>query len=355
MPLLPKQDLQRLIADARTAEALQRLLEILIGMPNYKTEYKSINILSSQWQELNEAVRLNLLSFKSASIHRSRINAALLDYLENLPDQINTVEGEFIPDQNQKEQVYGGKKQHESEFAHYKNGTTHRDNNGLPMPMTVFVEGGNFFSEVVSKDIVLPDFFIGIYPITFNEYLPFCKASGRNIPSDSGWGHDTRPVINVSIEDAKAYCKWLSNRTKRNYDIPNKVQWEYAAKGGNLSKNYEYSGSNNLDEVGWYYDNSGEYITLSVFGIMKEKMYTNRKTHPVGQKKPNELGLFDMSGNVFEWCNWFEESKNNSDLTPTSGGSHSNSESSAVANCRGSYYKSLTKSSDCGFRVIMSI
>jgi formylglycine-generating enzyme required for sulfatase activity len=95
---------------------------------------------------------------------------------------------------------------------------------------------------------------------------------------------DNQPVVHISWNDAVHYCEWLGSQTGKKYRLPTEAEWEYAARGGMKSEGYKYSGSNNIDSVAWYGINS------------------NHQTHLVGQKAPNELGLYDMSGNVYEWC-----------------------------------------------------
>ncbi|HNY81625.1 MAG TPA: formylglycine-generating enzyme family protein [Thermotogota bacterium] len=169
------------------------------------------------------------------------------------------------------------------------------------------------------------DYWIGKYEVTFNECDAYCASTGKSKPSDEEWGRGTRPVMNVSWFDAIGYCNWLSEREgiKKAYDsqgnlldksgkvttditnveghrLPTEAEWEYAARGGQNSRGYKYAGSNDLNEVGWYDGNSDE------------------KTHPVGEKKPNELGLYDMSGNVWEWCHdWYGNYRSAAQTNPT--------------------------------------
>ena len=155
-----------------------------------------------------------------------------------------------------------------------------------PPPGMVFVAGGTFQmgsnSESDEKPIhtvTISGFFMDKTEVTQAEYR---KVMGKTPSSFSGC--DDCPVEKVSWHDANAYAKKVGKR------LPTEAEWEYAARGGNKSKGYAYSGSNDLDAVAWYNNNSGS------------------KTHPVAQKQPNELGLYDMSGNVWEWCSdWYDE------------------------------------------------
>ena len=152
----------------------------------------------------------------------------------------------------------------------------------------VFVEGGTFMmgSEDHESDsdekplhqVQLSDFYIGKYEVTQAEWTSVMKYNPSNIKGDK------RPVECVSWFQVQIFISKLSTKTGRYYRLPTEAEWEYAARGGSKSKGYKYSGSNELDKVAWFYDNC------------------EHQTHPVGTKAPNELGIYDMSGNVHEWC-----------------------------------------------------
>ena len=145
------------------------------------------------------------------------------------------------------------------------------------------------------------DYYIGKYEVTQALWQ---TMMGNNPSKFKG---DNLPVENVSWYDCQEFISKLNRITGKTFRLPTEAEWEYAARGGNKSLGYQYSGSNNLSDVAWHLDNSGD------------------KTHAVGTKQPNELGIYDMSGNVYEWCqDWEGAYSSSSQVNPTGANSGSN-------------------------------
>jgi formylglycine-generating enzyme required for sulfatase activity len=156
-------------------------------------------------------------------------------------------------------------------------------------------QGSDAYSdEKPTHQVIVSSFSIGKYEVTQEEWE---AVMGSNPSYFKG---AKRPVENVSWNECQMFIRKLNSMTGKHFRLPTEAEWEYAARGGNKSIGYKYAGSDNLDHVAWYDNNSGSM------------------THNVGQKSPNELGVYDMSGNVWEWCQDLKGSYNsNRQKNPT--------------------------------------
>lgn len=154
----------------------------------------------------------------------------------------------------------------------------------------VLVPGGTFkFNE--EREVTLPDYHISAYPVT---QALWTEVMGGN---PARYKDPNRPVEHVSWDRAQDFLKKLGG----NYRLPSEAEWEYVARGGQQTDHHRFSGSNDLNEVGWYELNAGPHSDLETIRQYKNQQ-KGTETHPVGQKAPNQLGLYDLSGNVWEWC-----------------------------------------------------
>jgi formylglycine-generating enzyme required for sulfatase activity len=197
-------------------------------------------------------------------------------------------------------------------IADAQTGAKNNQKKSPPVDLTRFslVDGGTFTMgsakgiephEKPEHQVSLKSFYISKYEVTFDDFDRYTDSAKMPRTGDMSWGRGKRPAIIVSWLDAVAYCNWLSKQEKlqpcyaisgrdikwldtaSGYRLPTEAEWEYAARGGDKSKKTIYAGADKPDDAVWYNANSGN------------------KTQPVGQKSPNELGLYDMNGNVWEW------------------------------------------------------
>lgn len=222
--------------------------------------------------------------------------------------------------------------------------------NGIPIEM-VFVKGGTFImgatteltdvfeDEKPAHEVTLDDFYIGKFEVTQEVWMSIMHTN----PSRFKGKH--LPVEGLSWNDCQRFIQLLNKESGLVFTLPTESQWEYAARGGVLSKGYKYSGSDKIDEVAWHTGNS------------------KNKTHNVGELKPNELGIYDMCGNIWEWCqDYYKDYLNNPEPFSVNdgfyrvlrGGCWTNYEKYCRVLCRNSQNQNYAKNI-FGFRLAMNI
>ncbi len=248
----------------------------------------------------------------------------------------------------------------------------------------VLIKGGtckNSKSNLFGKNITIEDFYIGKYEITQKEWK---EVMGNNPSKFKG---DSLPVEMVTWYNCIEYCikrsqkeglqpyynldknakdknntceydslKWTVtiNPGAKGYRLPSEAEWEFAAGGGSQSKSYTYSGGNDIDKVGWYWRNAGDNALSGTWNWLDLER-NNNQTKPVGRKLPNELGLYDMSGNVREWCeDWYVDQETQMGFSRSQrGGGWMGSELRCKVYSRDNF-EAVGKGSDQGFRICRS-
>ena len=152
-------------------------------------------------------------------------------------------------------------------------------------------EKGRSKTEGPQHEVQVPEFYMGRYPVTNEEYGRFMTDTGAKEPGywgESNWNGPKQPVVGVSWYDAQKFAEWIGGR------LPSEAEWEYACRAGTTTRFYNGDTEKDLDRAAWYRKNSGD------------------KTHPVGEKEPNSFGIYDILGNVWEWCedDWYENYEN---------------------------------------------
>ena len=225
----------------------------------------------------------------------------------------------------------------------------------VSIPAGTFMMGSPDFEPIrdgdeVQHQVSLNEFKMSKYEITFAQYDAFCDATGREKPNDQGWGRGNRPIINVNWNDAVAFAQWLGP----GFRLPTEAEWEYACRAGTSTP---FNTGSCLSTSQANFHNNAPY------SICPPSFDHQGRTLPVGSYAPNALGLYDMHGNVYEWCSdWYGGYSSGTPTNPTGPASgsfrivRSGSWNSAGRVCRSAdrnYYEPNGRHNLVGFRLVV--
>lgn len=247
-------------------------------------------VLAQSYSDYLQAAKRHL---KNGNVEKARLTYNIYKDLTGKKDAY--LEGQLNPAKVAKDKVASSSKTQASSASPAPQQDKHTSSTsrtfivkGVSFRM-VYVQGGTFRmgsndpgagdDEQPVHSVTLSDYYIGETEVTQQLWRAVMGSNPSFFTGDS-----QRPVDGVSWEDCQTFISKLNALTGKDFRLPTESEWEYAARGGNKSRGYKYSGSNTLSDVAWYYNNA------------------SGTTHPVKQKRSNELGLYDMSGNVWEWC-----------------------------------------------------
>lgn len=222
--------------------------------------------------------------------------------------------------------------------------TWKRDNSVMVLiPAGEFTMGSNEYrDEYPPHKVYLDTYYIDKHEVTLAQFKKFCRATGHKMPDQPEWNKDNHPVGNVNWYGTKQYAKWAGKR------LPTEAEWEKACRAGSKDKYCFGDDESKLDKYAWYKENSGN------------------RTHPVDQKKPNQWGVHDMHGNVWEWCadwyagDYYKNSRYKNPKGPSTGGYRvirSGAWSHSAKDCRSANRfrpRPGSRSTDIGFRCVAS-